>query len=153
MSDTAAIAEMAASSAAICQAVLTLRGEALHAELARIAGGLLAAPDAAFIACTKPADAQDGLLSAQVWQNGDSLGRYELKGRPFVPEDQRQLDALAALTGTLLQREGLLGQRLRLCETPSLDSEALAAAGIDSLSWWQGQLHAYHWAIQVARNV
>lgn len=53
----------------------------------------------------------------------------------------------------LLAREGLLGQRLLLCETPSLDSAALEAAGLDSLSWWQCQLHAYHWAIQVACNV
>jgi EAL and modified HD-GYP domain-containing signal transduction protein len=29
----------------------------------------------------------------------------------------------------------------------------LDGAGLDSLSWWQAQLHAYHWAIQVARNV
>ena len=101
------IAGIAASSASICQAVLTLRGEALHAELGRIAGGLLAAPDAVFIACTKAADAQDGLLSAQVRQNGDTLGRYELKGRAFGSEDQHQLDALAALTGTLLQMHGL----------------------------------------------
>jgi len=104
MSDIAGIAE---SSAAICQAVLTQRGEALHAELGRIAGALLAAPEAVFIACTLPANAQEGLLSAQVRQNGDSLGRYELKGRVFAPEDQRQLDALAALTGTLLQMHGL----------------------------------------------
>jgi len=53
----------------------------------------------------------------------------------------------------LLARDGLLGQRLRLCETPSLDSGTLDAAGVDSGAWWQVQLHAYHWAIQVARNV
>jgi len=30
---------------------------------------------------------------------------------------------------------------------------ALAAAGVDPASWWSSQLHAYHWAIQVGRNV
>jgi EAL and modified HD-GYP domain-containing signal transduction protein len=29
----------------------------------------------------------------------------------------------------------------------------LMGAGVDSLAWWQSQLNAYHWAIQVARNV
>lgn len=53
----------------------------------------------------------------------------------------------------LLARQGLLGQRLRLCESPGLDRAALDAAGIDSLCWWEVQLRAYHWAIQVARNV
>ena len=54
----------------------------------------------------------------------------------------------------LLRREGLLGARLRLIEAgqvPGLD--ALAQAGADPASWWRSQLHAFHWAIQVGRNV
>ncbi|XYJ09205.1 HDOD domain-containing protein [Telluria sp. B2] len=54
----------------------------------------------------------------------------------------------------LLRREGLLGARLRLIEAgqvPGLD--ALAQAGVDPASWWRSQLHAFHWAIQVGRNV
>ena len=54
----------------------------------------------------------------------------------------------------LLRREGLLGARLRLVEAgqvPGLD--ALALAGVDPASWWRSQLHAFHWAIQVGRNV
>ena len=53
----------------------------------------------------------------------------------------------------LLAREGRLGQRLHLCETAAPARATLAGAGIDTLAWWQVQLHAYHWAIQVARNV
>jgi EAL and modified HD-GYP domain-containing signal transduction protein len=63
------------------------------------------------------------------------------------------LNLPGAVETALLAREGQLGQRLRLCEGPGLDHQTLEAAGIDSLSWWQSQLHAYHWAIQVARNV
>ena len=53
----------------------------------------------------------------------------------------------------LLVREGRLGQRLRLSELPGPSRAVLEAAGVDGLAWWQAQLHAYHWAIQVARNV
>jgi EAL and modified HD-GYP domain-containing signal transduction protein len=65
----------------------------------------------------------------------------------------RDLKLPAEVEAALLAREGRLGQRLRLCEAPGPDLHDLAAAGIDSLAWWQGQLHAYHWAIQVVRNV
>jgi EAL and modified HD-GYP domain-containing signal transduction protein len=51
----------------------------------------------------------------------------------------------------LLDRAGPLGELLHLVETP--DAEALAAAGIGHEEYWQGQLHAYHWAIQVSRNL
>jgi EAL and modified HD-GYP domain-containing signal transduction protein len=30
---------------------------------------------------------------------------------------------------------------------------ALEAAGISGDAWWSSLLHAYHWAIQVGRNV
>ncbi|MEW6023562.1 MAG: HDOD domain-containing protein [Pseudomonadota bacterium] len=53
----------------------------------------------------------------------------------------------------LLRREGLLGARLRLMEGGATHAAALAAAGVDPASWWSSQLHAYHWAIQVGRNV
>ena len=53
----------------------------------------------------------------------------------------------------LLRREGVLGRRLQLTASGRPDPAALAAAGVDGQAWWQGQLHAWHWAIQVARNV
>ncbi|MGJ7918854.1 putative bifunctional diguanylate cyclase/phosphodiesterase [Massilia sp. LXY-6] len=109
MSETTASApgDVAGSSAAVCQAVLQLRGEALHAELGRIAGGLLASPQAAFVAGPPAGHDADEVLSARVGPDSDCLGRYELRGRSFGLEDRRQLDALATLTATLLQMHGL----------------------------------------------
>jgi diguanylate cyclase (GGDEF)-like protein/PAS domain S-box-containing protein len=111
MSETTAAApsDLSGSSAAVCQAVLGLRGDALHAELGRIAGSLLACPQAAFVAgpVAFAAAISDDVLSAEVALDGGSLGRYELRGRSFNEEDRRQLDALAALTATLLQMHGL----------------------------------------------
>jgi EAL and modified HD-GYP domain-containing signal transduction protein len=82
-------------------------------------------------------------------------GVFSLLDRLFhmpMPDLLRDLNLPEDVEAALLAREGLLGQRLRLCET-GLEDAVLASAGIDSLAWWQGQLHAYHWAIQVARNV
>jgi diguanylate cyclase (GGDEF)-like protein/PAS domain S-box-containing protein len=109
MSDVAAVApgDVAGSSAAVCNAVLKLRGDALHAELARIAGGLLGCTQAGFVAAPLPGGVQAGALSAHVMLDATSLGRYELAGRPFGTDDQRQLDALATVTATLLQMHGL----------------------------------------------
>ena len=57
------------------------------------------------------------------------------------------LDVMAAL----LERGGPLGQMLLLVEQPS--ATTLAAAGVVPESYWQGQLQAYQWAIQVSRNL
>jgi len=51
----------------------------------------------------------------------------------------------------LLERAGPLGEILQLVEQH--DAAALEAAGIDRETYWQGQLNAYHWAIQVSRNL
>jgi EAL and modified HD-GYP domain-containing signal transduction protein len=56
------------------------------------------------------------------------------------------------VAAALLRREGLLGRRLRLVDAAP-DGEALHAAGIDRATWWHTQLHGWHWAIQVGRNV
>ena len=58
-----------------------------------------------------------------------------------------------AAAEALLLREGRLGQQLRLVEEGLAAPEQLAALGIDHTQWWQSQLHAYHWAIQVGRNL
>ncbi|TFW31639.1 HDOD domain-containing protein, partial [Massilia horti] len=52
----------------------------------------------------------------------------------------------------LLRREGALGQRLSLFECAPGEQE-LEAAGISRDDWWRSQLYAWHWAIQVGRNV
>jgi EAL and modified HD-GYP domain-containing signal transduction protein len=56
------------------------------------------------------------------------------------------------VAAALLRREGVLGERLRLVEAAP-DAPALEAAGIDRAAWWHTQLHGWHWAIQVGRNV
>ena len=56
------------------------------------------------------------------------------------------------VAAALLQREGVLGQRLLLAESAP-DAALLERAGIDAGTWWDSQLHAHHWAIQVGRNV
>ncbi|WP_288379755.1 HDOD domain-containing protein [uncultured Massilia sp.] len=52
----------------------------------------------------------------------------------------------------LLTRAGELGSWLRLAETRPSEAD-LADAGVAPGAWWHSQLHAYHWAIQVGRNV
>jgi len=52
----------------------------------------------------------------------------------------------------LLRRSGTLGSWLHLVESHPTPRQ-LAVAGIDPAGWWQSQLSAYHWAIQVGRNV
>ncbi len=53
----------------------------------------------------------------------------------------------------LLRRDGPLGDMLALTEAGRIDAGALDAIGIETSQWWHSQLHAYHWAIQVSRNL
>ncbi|MES2321519.1 MAG: HDOD domain-containing protein [Pseudomonadota bacterium] len=53
----------------------------------------------------------------------------------------------------LLRRAGPLGDLLELTESAPVADAQLAMAGITPAQWWQTQLHAYHWAIQVSRNL
>jgi EAL and modified HD-GYP domain-containing signal transduction protein len=55
--------------------------------------------------------------------------------------------------GALVERRGAMGRLLALVETPAPTLADLQAAGVAQPHWWQSQLHAYHWAIQVSRNV
>ena len=57
-----------------------------------------------------------------------------------------------AAAAALLAREGELGQLLRLSES-GVDCVILEGAGVSPLAYWQSQLHAFHWAIQVSRNL
>ena len=51
----------------------------------------------------------------------------------------------------LLDRAGPLGDLLKLVEQH--DSASLEQAGISHEAYWEAQLQAYHWAIQVSRNI
>jgi EAL and modified HD-GYP domain-containing signal transduction protein len=83
-------------------------------------------------------------------------GVFSLLDRLFqmpMAEIVQDLNLPEHVEAALLRREGQLGQRLRLAEAGQPDPGTLEAAGVDGPDWWQSQLHAYHWAIQVARNV
>jgi EAL and modified HD-GYP domain-containing signal transduction protein len=51
----------------------------------------------------------------------------------------------------LLDRAGPLGDLLKLVEKH--DAASLEQAGISHETYWEAQLQAYHWAIQVSRNI
>jgi EAL and modified HD-GYP domain-containing signal transduction protein len=70
-----------------------------------------------------------------------------------MAEVVRSLNLAPHVEAALVLRAGRLGQRLRLAEADRPDAATLDGAGVDGAHWWQDQLHAYHWAIQVARNV
>jgi len=95
-------------SAAVCDAVLKLRGDPLYAELGRIAGALLASPHCAFIpeGVLHPPMVEGALLQ-EVRADGQCFGRYEVAGRPYSIDDWRMLEGLAGLTGSLMQVHSL----------------------------------------------
>ncbi|MBW8900547.1 MAG: EAL domain-containing protein [Massilia sp.] len=110
MSEMPAAAPMdfVGGSAAVCDAVLKLRGDALYAELGRIAGALLASPHGAFIpADAVPAAPREGGLLQEVRADGLCFGHYEVAGRAYSLDDWRQLEGLAGLTGSLMQVHSL----------------------------------------------
>lgn len=59
------------------------------------------------------------------------------------------LDVVAAL----LDRSGALGEMLALVEMHEPQGSALRDVGIDNETYWRSLLQAYHWALQVSRNV
>jgi c-di-GMP phosphodiesterase len=82
-------------------------------------------------------------------------GAFSLLDRLFATPMKEIIGSLRLprnVLDALLRREGALGNRLRLIEGAPGATE-LARAGIEIESWWHSQLHAAHWAIQVARNV
>jgi EAL and modified HD-GYP domain-containing signal transduction protein len=92
-------------------------------------------------------DEQDLAFMTGVFSLLDRLFRMPMQD---IVQDLNLPDHVHA---ALLARDGQLGQRLRLAESGRSDPGALEAAGVDGQDWWQYQLQAYHWAIQVARNV
>ncbi|QJD98654.1 EAL domain-containing protein [Massilia forsythiae] len=100
------------SSAAVCDAVLRLRGDALYGELGRIAGALLGSPHGDFLPGAAAAQACGDVVSVkllehEVHADGERLGCYRVAGRAFGAEDARLLAGLAGLTGALLQVHGV----------------------------------------------
>jgi diguanylate cyclase (GGDEF)-like protein/PAS domain S-box-containing protein len=101
------------SSAALCDAVLQLRGKVLHEELGRIARRLTASPYGVF----EPADeaahgetlaADVTYLRQEVVCDGHVFGCYKVFGRiNFNDADRLHLASLAKLTASLLQVHSL----------------------------------------------
>ena len=59
----------------------------------------------------------------------------------------------AVATDALLRRQGPLGQLLHLTEMRMVTPPMLDAAGLSPSIFWDSQLHAYRWAIQVSRSL
>jgi diguanylate cyclase (GGDEF)-like protein/PAS domain S-box-containing protein len=104
-----------ASSGALCDAVLRLRGKVLHEELGRIARCLLASPYGVFapansvgIAAGEALPAEVGQLRQEVSSDDNYFGLYTVFGRSSFSDDDRHLLAsLAKLTASLLQVHSL----------------------------------------------
>jgi EAL and modified HD-GYP domain-containing signal transduction protein len=80
-------------------------------------------------------------------------GVFSLLDRLFampMAEVVRTLHLPDEVCEALLRRAGRLGRLLHFVEiTPT----SLETTAIGHDEWWRSQLHAYHWAIQVSRNV
>jgi diguanylate cyclase (GGDEF)-like protein/PAS domain S-box-containing protein len=118
------VPDFISSSAALCEAVMRLRGKVLNEELGRIARGLVATPYGVY----EPAEAQaaatgaagelfpDGveLLRQEVACDGHYFGCYKVFGRlNFSAEDRHHLASLAKLTASLLQVHSLAQRSTR----------------------------------------
>lgn len=92
------------SSAALCAAVLNLRGDQLTAELGRIARALLASPHGSFLAQGQADGGAGHQLACEVASGGTRFGRFVVGGRAAYDEqDARLLAGLAGLAASLLQ--------------------------------------------------
>jgi len=110
--------DFAAAGAALGEAIMRLRGAALHEELGRIARILLASPHGSFTPADMPlpavpaphpgATGSSQVLRQEICCDGQCHGSFEVAGRlDYDAEDRRQLGGLAALAGPLLQVHSL----------------------------------------------
>ena len=114
--DSAPAPDFIASSAAVCDAVLRLRGRALHEELGRIARALLASPYGVFEEGSARTDAPPGVgqLRQDAVCEQRCFGSYLVFGRAeYGGADRHHLSALARLTASLLQVQALAQQSSR----------------------------------------
>jgi diguanylate cyclase (GGDEF)-like protein/PAS domain S-box-containing protein len=99
------VSDFLGSSAALCDAVLRLRGPALSEELGRIARDVTRSPYGRWLPNgAQPADALPGeTLRQDVLFDGHCFGRFEVSGRNFDDVVRQHLASLAALAGSVLQ--------------------------------------------------
>jgi EAL and modified HD-GYP domain-containing signal transduction protein len=84
------------------------------------------------------------------------IGVFSLLDLLFVMPMEEIVGALnlpPMASSALLTREGPMGELLALIEGGRLNPELLDRVGLAPEPWWRSQLHAYHWAIQVSRNL
>ncbi|HEU4816777.1 putative bifunctional diguanylate cyclase/phosphodiesterase [Janthinobacterium sp.] len=106
-------------SAALCDAVVRLRGSALVAELGRIASAVMASPHGLFLPAASAAAATSAAppapfprdtpaLLQEISFDGHCFGHYSVAGRPVYNDaDRRHLASLASLTAGVLQVHSL----------------------------------------------
>ena len=99
------VSDFLGSSAALCDAVLRLRGAALAEELGRIARDVVDSPLGRYTAAgTEQREPYEGALVQEVRFEGQYFGRFEVAGRSGYSDTQRQhLAGLAALAASVLQ--------------------------------------------------
>ncbi|MES2259711.1 MAG: EAL domain-containing protein [Pseudomonadota bacterium] len=99
------VADFLSNSAALCDAVLRLRGPALNEELGRIARSVVNSPLGRFVAPGIETHAPlDGGLVQEIAFEDQYFGRFEVAGRDHYGETERQhLASLAALAASVLQ--------------------------------------------------
>ncbi|MDL2355899.1 MAG: EAL domain-containing protein [Pseudomonadota bacterium] len=102
------VADFIASSAALCDAVLRLRGPVLNEELGRIARWLLACPHGVYEPAGAPMPGVAGGLRQDVVADEHYFGTYRVFGRAdFDATDRYHLASLARLTASLLHVHSL----------------------------------------------
>jgi diguanylate cyclase (GGDEF)-like protein/PAS domain S-box-containing protein len=99
------VSDFLGSSAALCDAVLRLRGPALATELGRIAREVTHSPHGRWVpAGAQPADTlPDETLRQDVQFDGQYFGHFEVSGRDYDANVRQHLASLAALAGSVLQ--------------------------------------------------
>lgn len=109
--------DFAGANAAVCDAVLRLRGDALTEELSRIARVLLGRRHAVFVQRSEEAPQllgpAEGVLRQPVQADAANFGYYEIGGGAFSETDRRDLAGLAKLTATLLQVQSMAQRATR----------------------------------------
>src|SRR4051812_17341179 len=118
------VSDFMGSSAALCDAVLRLRGAALAEELGRIVRALLnsplgdylpadsASPQLRTLAQPQPMDAANDAavpsLSQDIWFDNQYFGRFVVSGREqYSDSDRQHLAGLANLAASVLQVHSL----------------------------------------------
>jgi diguanylate cyclase (GGDEF)-like protein/PAS domain S-box-containing protein len=102
------VSDFLGSSAALCDAVLRLRGAALADELGRIACGVVHAPRGRYLPAGSEGQGADPAYADSLVQevrfDKQYFGRFELAGRASYSDTERQhLASLAALAASVLQ--------------------------------------------------